>query len=217
MDGRAACLVGWVEFRLNSVFWFDIFSKNVRKQTLNEMNMSRDDEEDSCVLDHKRDQDANNANKKDDVIKQIRKVMDEVSHHALKGRWCNWYDTRRRSLDAHAKQIHKWGAAQAYEEDEKGCGDGTMTCDLCSHMTGRRRCYLQRGEGAGQGTGWPHTPPLLLESSSQTLKLHLLLAHGRQERRGILTLLHTHWERRQSITTHCCIHSVCVWYKLTRS
>lgn len=31
--------------------------------------MSRDNEEDSCVLDDKWDQDANNANEKDDVIK----------------------------------------------------------------------------------------------------------------------------------------------------
>lgn len=36
------------------------------------------------MLDGKWDQDANNANRRDDVIKQIRKVMDEVSHHALK-------------------------------------------------------------------------------------------------------------------------------------
>lgn len=74
----------------------------------------------------------------------------------------------------------------------KGVWDGTMTCDFCSHKTCGTKRYLQRGEGTGQGTGWPHAPPLLLESSSQTLELHLLLAHGRQERRGILTLLHTH-------------------------
>lgn len=141
--------------------------------------------------------------------------MDEVNHHARKGRWCNWYDnTRWWSPDAHARLKHRWGGAQAYEEDgeekkkkKKKVWDSTMTCSPRSHMTGGRRCYLQRGEGAGQGAGWPHAPTLLLESSSQTLKLHLLLAHGRQERRGILTLLHTHWERRQSVT-HTLLHTL---------
>lgn len=142
--------------------------------------------------------------------------MDEVSHHALKGRWCNWYDNTRWSPDACTRQTHMWGAG--LWRGWKRCGT-TLTCDLCSHMTGGRRRYLQRGEGAGQGARWPHAPPLLLESSSQTLKLHLLLTHGRQERRGILTLLHTHWERRQSITHHTAAYALRkrVWHRLIHS
>lgn len=176
--------------------------KKWRSRHLNDEDASRQDEGES------RDQDANNVKRRDDVIKQIRKVMDEVSHHALKWRWCNGCDNTRCSLDAHAMQIHthtRWGAG--WWRGWEGVWDGAMTCDLCSHMTCGRRCYLQRGEGAGQGAGWPHAPPLLLESPSQTLKLHLLLAHGRQERRGILTLLHTHWERRQSVT-HTLLHTL---------
>lgn len=213
--GVAACVMNiylkWKKKEAESrITVWHFLQENVMMQTRND-DISRENERDSCVLDGKWDRDANR--RRDFVIKQISKVMDEVNHHALKGRWCNWYDnTRWWSPDAHARLKHRWGGAQAYEEDGEGkkkkkVWDGTMTCSARSHMTGGRRCYLQRGEGAGQGAGWPHAPTLLLESSSQTLKLHLLLAHGRQERRGILTLLHTHWERRQSVT-HTLLHTL---------
>lgn len=52
-------------------------------QTRND-DISGENEWDSCVLDGKWDRDANR--RRDFVIKQISKVMDEVNHHALKGR-----------------------------------------------------------------------------------------------------------------------------------
>lgn len=68
----------------NPDLWSDILYLK-KKAADNTEDASRENEENSHVFDGKWDQNANNANRKD-VIKQIRKVMDEVSHHALKGR-----------------------------------------------------------------------------------------------------------------------------------
>lgn len=55
------------------------------------------------------DQDANKMN---DVIKQIRKIEDEVSHHARKRRWCNWYNSRMivTGCSSKADTHMRWGA-----------------------------------------------------------------------------------------------------------
>lgn len=156
-----------------------------------------------------------NANDANEIKKKGYNRMREtsrMSHHAMEAGWCQALTWNRSDVVTTGDDTGWEGQRRLMRRMRTGVWDGTGTHDPCGHLKGWRRHYLQCGEGAGQSARGPYTPPLLLQSSSQTLKLHLLLTHGGQERRGILTLLHTHWERRESIThSHTPAHLTFTW------
>lgn len=135
--------------------------------------------------------------------------MDEVSHHALKGGWCNWDGNgRRRSLDARARQIHTWGGAQAYEEDEKGCGmaQGLVTSAVTWLAGGGVTCSVGRGRGRV-----PDGPTLLLSSSRARVRRSNCISCSRTDARRDAAFSHCsiHTEREDKALhthTHSCIH-----------
>lgn len=186
--------------------------ENGMMQTRND-DISGENEWDSCVLDGKWDRDANR--RRDFVIKQISKVMDEVNHHALKGRWCNWYDnTRWWSPDAHARLKHRWGGAQAYEEDgeekkkrKKKCGTAQwLVVPAVTWLVGGGvTCSVGRGRGRV-----PDGPTLLRSSSRARVRRSNCISCSRTDARRDAAFSHCsiHTEREdKALHTHCCIHS----------
>lgn len=215
--GVAACVMNiylkWKKKEAESrITVWHCLQENGMMQTRND-DISGENEWDSCVLDGKWDRDANR--RRDFVIKQISKVMDEVNHHALKGRWCNWYDnTRWWSPDAHARLKHRWGGAQAYEEDgeekkkrKKKCGTAQwLVVPAVTWLVGGGvTCSVGRGRGRV-----PDGPTLLRSSSRARVRRSNCISCSRTDARRDAAFSHCsiHTEREdKALHTHCCIHS----------
>lgn len=131
--------------------------------------------------------------------------MDGVSHHALKGRWCNWQH-KVWSLDARWRQTHEVGV-QANEEVEKAYGTAQwLVTSAVTWLVGRGVTW-----SVGRGRGRvPGGPTLLLSSSRARVRRSNCISCSRTDARRDAAFSHCsiHTERGdKELHTHCCIHS----------
>lgn len=133
--------------------------------------------------------------------------MDEVSHHALKGRWCNrWqHDTMDTRCLRKAKHTHEVGRRLMKRMIK--VWDDMDLWPLQSHDWWEEVLPAAWGGGGAGCRMAPRSssPPRELESDAQTASPARALTPG--ETRHSHTAPYTLREKTQCYTPHCCIHS----------